>query len=62
MGNQNWQGSYGNFPTTMPLIKGGGTTTMGGRKKSVTPIDHHLMVIKLNKANNINLFSSRLYF
>ena len=41
----------------MPLIKGGGTTTtMVGSKKSIPPIDRHLMVIKLNKVNNINLF------
>ena len=43
--------------TTMPLIKGGGTTTtMIGSKMLVPSIDNHLMVIKLNKAIHINLF------
>jgi len=45
------------LPTTMLLIKVGGTTkTMVGSKMSIPPIDYHLMVIKLNKANNTNLF------
>jgi len=50
------------LPTTMPLIKDGGTTTtMVGSKTSVPPIDHHLMVIKLGKAN-ISTSSSRPHF
>ena len=57
MESQNWKGNFGNPPYNNALIKvGGTTTTMVGSKMSVHPVDHHLMVIKLNKVDNINLF------
>ena len=57
MGNKNQKETMEILLTTMPSIKDEGTTTtMVESKTSVPPIDHHLMVIKLGKANNINLF------